>query len=43
MQLTGINIKEKKLEDEIRPASVEVLRKFLIEDVEDVEHVRPFY
>lgn len=31
-------IKEKKLEDEIRPAPVEVLREFLIENV---EHVRP--
>ena len=31
-------IKEKKLEDEIRPAPLEVLREFLIEDV---EHVRP--
>jgi len=31
-------IKEKKLEDEIRPAPLEELREFLIEDV---EHVRP--
>ena len=31
-------IKEKKLEDEIRTAPLEVLREFLIEDV---EHVRP--
>ena len=31
-------IKEKKLEDEIRPAPLEVLPEFLIEDV---EHVRP--
>ncbi|MBA5941956.1 MAG: hypothetical protein H0M93_01280 [Methanophagales archaeon] len=31
-------IKEKKLEDEIRPVPMEVLREFL---VEDVEHVRP--
>jgi len=31
-------IKEKKLKDEIRPASLEELREFLIEDV---EHVRP--
>ncbi len=31
-------IKEEKLEEEIRPAPLEVLREFLIEDV---EHVRP--
>ena len=31
-------INEKKLGDEIRPVSLEVLREFLIEDV---EHVRP--
>lgn len=29
-------IKEKKLEDEIRPAPLDVLREFLIEDVEQV-------
>lgn len=31
-------VKEEKLEDEIQPAPVEVLREFL---TEDVEHVRP--
>jgi len=31
-------VKEEKLEDEIQPAPVEVLREFLIEDI---EHVRP--
>ncbi len=33
-----ISKKEKKLGDEIRPVPMEVLREFL---VEDVEHVRP--
>ena len=31
-------VKEEKLEDEIQPAPVEVLREFLIEDI---EYVRP--